>query len=172
MTCKALIKDPQSWDHIPQKTRTVQTVNVMIRKKNAVINMDAQSPPRMAHTCQPPFINHRRNGQPFSVIPAYYLQLFQGTEFLKVSGDNDNVASCVNPAIRSGSTLTSIAGLYVCADGCKAMPNLLQQQHERQFFSTGLATQTDDYAFAFYSHPTEVTHFQSLRPLSRGSSVK
>lgn len=170
MTCKALIAEPQSWDH---ENGAVSWRDDQKEKRSHKYGCTITA--RMAQTVNSPFINHRRNGQPFSVIPAYYLQLFQGTEFLKVSGDNDNVASCVNPAIRSGSTLTSIARLYVCADGWSAMPNLQQQQqqqHERQCFSTGLATQTDDYASAFYSRPTGVTHFQSLRPLSRGSSVK
>lgn len=56
--------------------------------------------PSVGMQCQLPFINHHRNDQPFSVIPVYYSQLFQGMAFLKASGDNDNVSNVRKPCNR------------------------------------------------------------------------
>ena len=84
---------------LPQGLREIWTANVLISQENRVINTDIQSPSDGTHW-QPPFINHHRNDQPFSVIPAYYSQLFQGTAFPKATGDNDNVSNMRKPCNR------------------------------------------------------------------------
>lgn len=105
----------------------------------------------MARTVNPPFINHHRNDQPFSVIPAYYLQLFQGTAFPKASGDNDNVSNMRKPCNRIWLHAARLCQAVCLSRRMESDAKSVRQRPERQFFSTSEATQTGDYASAFYS---------------------
>lgn len=133
----------------------------MIGQENKAINTDIQSPSDGTN-CQPPFINQLRNDQPFSVIPAYYSQLFQGTPFPQASRDNDNVSNIHKPC-----NLIWLRGARLCQAVCQSRrmegdAKSVRQQPQRRLFFTSEETQGGDYASAFYSCSTRVTHIQSL----------
>lgn len=88
---------------LPRRMRTIQPrwSAKEIEPLKQILTPRLPSLPPNGTNCQPPFINHRRNHQPFPTIPAYAWQLFQDAAFLTVSGDNDNDEACIKPCNRS-----------------------------------------------------------------------
>lgn len=105
-------------DGTPDKGEA-STDDELINQQNADLTVDTPSPPDGIRR-QPPFINHRRNDQPLSVIPAYYLRSVQGTASAKAAGDNDNVSNVHKPCNQIW-----LSAAHRCQAACLTpMPNL------------------------------------------------
>lgn len=88
------------------------------------------------------------------------------------SRDNDSVSCTRKPC----NWICFHDGQH-CQDVCltsqmESIAKCVRQQLGKQFISIKLGEEAANDASAFYSHSAGVTHFQSLRPLSRSSSVK
>lgn len=62
-----------------RRLRDASTDDLLISQENLDVNVDIQSPSDGVR-CQPPFINQRRNDQPFSVIPALFFRVTASTQ--------------------------------------------------------------------------------------------
>lgn len=116
----------------PEIEKDVASQRVDQSGKYMVINTDIQSPSDGTH-CQPPFMNHHQNDKPFSVFLLIFCSYSRARHLRRPLGIMTMLATCVNPAIGSGSMLPSIARLYVWADGWSVMPNLLDSSLKGSF---------------------------------------